>query len=68
MSSNSIVSRSIKRLPARSISLKAAWRPQSYYDVEGRGTRARELLGWKPQRTSVLDWIRHDMMRAALPV
>jgi nucleoside-diphosphate-sugar epimerase len=33
-----------------------------------RGTRARELLGWKPQRTSVLDWIRHDMMRTASPV
>ncbi|CAB3752817.1 NAD-dependent epimerase/dehydratase family protein [Paraburkholderia solisilvae] len=33
-----------------------------------RGTRARELLGWKPQRTSVLDWIRHDLMRTASPV
>lgn len=28
-----------------------------------RGTRARELLGWKAQRTSVIDWIEHDMMR-----
>ncbi|WP_263264161.1 NAD-dependent epimerase/dehydratase family protein [Pseudomonas sp. RIT-PI-S] len=27
-----------------------------------RGTNARELLGWVPQRTSVIDWIRHDML------
>jgi nucleoside-diphosphate-sugar epimerase len=30
-----------------------------------RGTRAREQLGWQPQRNSVLDWIRHDMTRSA---
>ncbi|MFC0399084.1 NAD-dependent epimerase/dehydratase family protein [Paraburkholderia rhizosphaerae] len=33
-----------------------------------RGTRARELLGWKPRRTSVLDWIRRDMMQSESPV
>lgn len=33
-----------------------------------RGTRARELLGWQPQRTSVLDWIRQDMMRGETAV
>jgi nucleoside-diphosphate-sugar epimerase len=27
-----------------------------------RGERARTLLGWQPKRTSVIDWIRHDMM------
>jgi nucleoside-diphosphate-sugar epimerase len=27
-----------------------------------RGQRARELLGWKPQRTSVIDWIRNEMV------
>ena len=25
-------------------------------------SEAAELLGWKPQRTSVIDWIEHDMM------
>ncbi|GAB2878580.1 SDR family oxidoreductase [Paraburkholderia jirisanensis] len=30
-----------------------------------RGTRAREQLGWQPQRTSVVDWIRHDMTHGA---
>ncbi|RFU48084.1 NAD-dependent epimerase/dehydratase family protein [Paraburkholderia sp. DHOC27] len=29
-----------------------------------RGERARQLLGWQPERTSVLDWIRHDMLRS----
>jgi nucleoside-diphosphate-sugar epimerase len=33
-----------------------------------RGTRARALLGWKPQRTSVIEWIKHNMMRTASPV
>jgi nucleoside-diphosphate-sugar epimerase len=27
-----------------------------------RGERARKLLGWQPQRTSVIDWIERDMM------
>ncbi|WP_168793329.1 NAD-dependent epimerase/dehydratase family protein [Paraburkholderia aromaticivorans] len=27
-----------------------------------RGERARTLLGWQPKRTSVIDWIEHDMM------
>ncbi|MFP3802918.1 epimerase, partial [Paraburkholderia sp. SIMBA_027] len=27
-----------------------------------RGERARKLLGWQPKRTSVIDWIEHDMM------
>jgi len=27
-----------------------------------RGTRAREVLGWAPKRTSVLEWIRHEMV------
>ena len=27
-----------------------------------RGERARKLLGWQPKRTSVLDWIEHDML------
>ncbi|MNI96838.1 hypothetical protein D3C73_1553710 [compost metagenome] len=27
-----------------------------------RGTRAREILGWVPKRTSVLEWIRHEMV------
>ena len=27
-----------------------------------RGERARKLLGWQPERTSVLAWIEHDMM------
>ncbi|MFM0529664.1 NAD-dependent epimerase/dehydratase family protein (plasmid) [Paraburkholderia strydomiana] len=27
-----------------------------------RGERARKLLGWQPKRTSVIDWIKHDMM------
>jgi nucleoside-diphosphate-sugar epimerase len=27
-----------------------------------RGERARKLLGWQPNRTSVIDWIKHDMM------
>lgn len=27
-----------------------------------RGERARKLLGWQPQRMSVIDWIEHDMM------
>lgn len=26
-----------------------------------RGSRARELLGWQPQHTSVIDWIEHEM-------
>jgi nucleoside-diphosphate-sugar epimerase len=26
-----------------------------------RGERARKLLGWQPQRTSVLDWISNEM-------
>ncbi len=30
-----------------------------------RGTRARDLLGWKPTHTSVIDWITHDMMKDA---
>jgi nucleoside-diphosphate-sugar epimerase len=28
-----------------------------------RGKNARELLGWTPKRTSVLEWIQHDMLR-----
>lgn len=27
-----------------------------------RGNNARQLLGWTPKRTSVLDWIRNDML------
>jgi nucleoside-diphosphate-sugar epimerase len=27
-----------------------------------RGTRARTLLGWQPQRSSVLDWIANEML------
>ncbi|AZD46226.1 NAD-dependent epimerase/dehydratase family protein [Pseudomonas chlororaphis] len=27
-----------------------------------RGKNARELLGWVPRRTSVLEWIRHEMV------
>jgi nucleoside-diphosphate-sugar epimerase len=27
-----------------------------------RGERARKLLGWQPKRTSVIDWIEHDML------
>ncbi|CAB3719181.1 NAD-dependent epimerase/dehydratase family protein [Paraburkholderia rhynchosiae] len=27
-----------------------------------RGERARKLLGWQPERTSVIEWIEHDMM------
>lgn len=27
-----------------------------------RGTNARELLGWAPKRTSVIEWIRNDMV------
>ncbi|KAB0490183.1 NAD-dependent epimerase/dehydratase family protein [Pseudomonas vancouverensis] len=27
-----------------------------------RGTRARELLGWAPKRTSVIEWIRNEMV------
>jgi nucleoside-diphosphate-sugar epimerase len=27
-----------------------------------RGRYARELLGWLPKRTSVTDWIRHEML------
>ncbi|SIT49915.1 Nucleoside-diphosphate-sugar epimerase [Paraburkholderia piptadeniae] len=30
-----------------------------------RGTRARDLLGWQPTRTSVIDWIGNDMMKDA---
>ncbi|MEM5437383.1 NAD-dependent epimerase/dehydratase family protein [Paraburkholderia diazotrophica] len=30
-----------------------------------RGTRARDLLGWQPTRTSVIDWIENDMMKDA---
>jgi nucleoside-diphosphate-sugar epimerase len=29
-----------------------------------RGKNARELLGWVPKRTSVIDWIKHDMIKA----
>ncbi|MFJ3484757.1 NAD-dependent epimerase/dehydratase family protein [Pseudomonas sp. NPDC090202] len=29
-----------------------------------RGKNARELLGWAPKRTSVIDWIRNEMIRA----
>jgi len=29
-----------------------------------RGERARKLLGWQPERTSVIDWIERDMMAA----
>lgn len=29
-----------------------------------RGKNARELLGWSPKTTSVLDWIKHDMLKA----
>ncbi|CAB3767774.1 NAD-dependent epimerase/dehydratase family protein [Paraburkholderia humisilvae] len=32
-----------------------------------RGTRAHALLGWEPRRTSVIDWIRDDMMRTTSP-
>lgn len=28
-----------------------------------RGKNARELLGWVPKNTSVLDWIKHDMVK-----
>jgi nucleoside-diphosphate-sugar epimerase len=28
-----------------------------------RGKRARTLLGWNPQRTSVIEWIEHGMVR-----
>jgi len=27
-----------------------------------RGKHAREILGWAPKRTSVLEWIRHEMV------
>ena len=27
-----------------------------------RGKNARELLGWVPERTSVVQWIKHDML------
>ncbi|EZP67647.1 NAD-dependent epimerase/dehydratase family protein [Pseudomonas sp. P7] len=27
-----------------------------------RGKHARELLGWAPKRTSVVEWIRHEMV------
>jgi len=30
-----------------------------------RGTRARQLLGWTPKRTSVIDWIKQDMRTAS---
>ncbi len=30
-----------------------------------RGSRARTLLGWQPTRTSVIEWIEHDMIRQA---
>jgi hypothetical protein len=29
-----------------------------------RGKNARELLVWAPRTTSVLDWIKHDMLKA----
>jgi nucleoside-diphosphate-sugar epimerase len=29
-----------------------------------RGGRARKLLGWQPKRTSVIEWIEHDMLAA----
>ncbi|KAI1714683.1 NAD dependent epimerase/dehydratase family domain-containing protein [Ditylenchus destructor] len=28
-----------------------------------RGKRAREILGWQPKRTSVIDWIKTEMVR-----
>jgi hypothetical protein len=28
-----------------------------------RGKNARELLGWVPKRTSVIEWIKHDMLK-----
>ncbi|MCP3721911.1 NAD-dependent epimerase/dehydratase family protein [Paraburkholderia sp. CNPSo 3272] len=31
-----------------------------------RGERARTLLGWQPQRTSVTDWIRNEMLKAPI--
>jgi nucleoside-diphosphate-sugar epimerase len=31
-----------------------------------RGERARKLLGWQPKRTSVIDWIEHDMLSPEL--
>ncbi|QYD70396.1 NAD-dependent epimerase/dehydratase family protein [Paraburkholderia edwinii] len=30
-----------------------------------RGSRARELLGWTPKRSSVIDWIKQDMRAAS---
>jgi len=27
-----------------------------------RGKKARELLGWKPKRTSVTEWILNEMV------
>ncbi|HEY1995505.1 NAD-dependent epimerase/dehydratase family protein [Paraburkholderia sp.] len=27
-----------------------------------RGERARKLLGWQPKHTSVIDWIKHEMV------
>ncbi len=27
-----------------------------------RGKKARELLGWVPKRTSVIEWIRNQML------
>jgi nucleoside-diphosphate-sugar epimerase len=29
-----------------------------------RGKHARELLDWQPKRTSVIEWIKHDMLNA----
>ena len=66
------VARAMKLGPAQDWPLKDAEREWGYemanYGLGSnsrvRGERARRLLGWQPQRTSVLEWIEGEMMSA----
>jgi uncharacterized Zn-binding protein involved in type VI secretion len=64
------IARSMKLGPAQDWPLKDSEQEWGYemanYGLGSnsrvRGERARKLLGWQPKRTSVIDWIEHEMM------
>jgi nucleoside-diphosphate-sugar epimerase len=64
------IARAMKLGPAQDWPLKDAEQEWGYemanYGLGSnsrvRGERARKLLGWQPKRTSVVDWIEHEMM------
>jgi nucleoside-diphosphate-sugar epimerase len=64
------IARAMKLGPAQDWPLKDAEQEWGYemanYGLGSnsrvRGERARKLLGWQPQRTSVIEWIEREMM------